>query len=233
MHVFYAPQACYNIFQLPQDESEHCLKVLRFRKGDRVVVSNGKGLIVNAVLEDENMSGVTLQYISEIYHLKERLFHLHIAISPLKNPTRLEWFIEKASELKTAEITPLICKRTEKPGFRLERMQRIALEAMKQSASPFLTQINEPADFRDFIKEPQENARFIAACNQEKFVTMDKIAHANVLVLIGPEGDFTDEEVDAALKSGFQILNMGDARLRSETAGVFAAATMYFKNLLS
>jgi 16S rRNA (uracil1498-N3)-methyltransferase len=232
MHVFYAPDATEQQFILPFEETIHCLRVLRFRSGDNIVVTNGKGLLLEAVIEDENPTGLLLRTLQILINSKSQKFHLHIAISPLKNVSRFEWFIEKAAEFRISEITPLICKRTEKKNVRTDRLRKIATEAAKQSKSEFLPFIHEAVDFKRFIEVlPVESQCLIASCGDGEKLTLHDLSSPNLLVLIGPEGDFSDEEISLSLQKNCKSLSLGSSRLRTETAGVFVASSMYYKYL--
>ncbi len=232
MQVFYAPSALNGIFSLPFEETIHCLKVLRHKQGDTVLVTNGKGLLIEGLINDENPAGVQIQAVNIITDSKQPQFNMHIAISPLKNVSRLEWFVEKAVELRTFQITPLICHRTEKRKVRTDRLQKIALEAMKQSMFEFLPQINNPVKFEDFVKtELNGFSKYIATCTGNERTNLSGEESKNVVVLIGPEGDFSNEEIQIATKTGFKPLMLGNSRLRTETAGVFVSALMYYKNI--
>lgn len=230
MHVFYSPDSDNGIFTLPREESYHCLKVLRFRRGQTIVVTNGKGILLEGLIEDENIQGVRISAIRLLSQFSKRPFDLHIAMSPLKNVSRFEWFIEKATEFRTAEITPIICQRTERRNFRTDRMQKIAIEAMKQSVSEFCCNINEPVYFNDFIQNSiAYTGKYIAACLSVDKIKVSQIEENSVVMLIGPEGDFTDEELQAAIQSGFVPVSFGMARLRSETAATFTSSVFYNK----
>jgi 16S rRNA (uracil1498-N3)-methyltransferase len=233
MHVFYAPDAVSGFFKLSQEETHHCIKVLRFRKGDSIVVSNGKGFLAECVLSDEDPTGVQVRSENILKNSSELKYHLHIAISPLKNMSRFEWFVEKAAEMRVAEITPLICKRTEKTGIRIERLRKISLEAMKQSVSERLTIVHEPVSIEEFITVPNPGfSRYIASCADDEKISIGEMNENKVEVLIGPEGDFTEAELVNSKKAGFRLLDLGEARLRTETAGVLTAAAMYSRFLI-
>jgi 16S rRNA (uracil1498-N3)-methyltransferase len=173
------------------------------------------------------VTGVTKDY-------GKRQYRLHIAISPLKNDDRLEWFIEKAVELGIDEITPLICTRTEKKRIRKERLDGLILSAMKQSVKAFLPVLNEPVQFTEFINKEHFGRRLIACCDtqlERKAITIAVGPGKDVLILIGPEGDFTDDEVKLASDAGFLPVHMGSSRLRTETAGVAACCAVYLANI--
>jgi 16S rRNA (uracil1498-N3)-methyltransferase len=205
---------------------------LRFKAGNTITASNGKGLMVEAVIESAAEGLVQLRKVQVLRHKERAKYNLHIAMSPLKNASRFEWFVEKAVELRVTQISPLICSRTEKQKVRIDRLKRIALEAMKQSASLFLTEIREPVTFNEFVNtETNEFSGYIAACTLTDVYYLNDEQSENLIVMIGPEGDFTQEEIHEAVEKGYKILSLGSSRLRTETAGVFAAASMYFKHI--
>lgn len=231
MHIFFAPDAIDGVFQLPVDESVHCMKVLRFKIGQEVNVTNGKGLLLRAVIENSMNGSVLLRAKETLRNLKQPPFRLHLAISPLKNPSRFEWFVEKATEFGVTAITPLMCNRTEKKGFKTERIEKIVLEAMKQSKRVFQPLIMPPIDYLSFVStvERKENA-YIAWCSDSNKVGLSDVISHDVLVLIGPEGDFTSDEVETAIRFGYIPLSLGEYRLRTETAGIAVASHMNSQN---
>ena len=162
-------------------------------------------------------------------------YHLHIAIAPTKNMDRLEWFVEKATEIGISEITPLLCRYSERKVVKLERINKIIVSAMKQSKKSLLPQLNEMISFNDFIKkcEGHDNC-FIAHCyNQNKQSLSQLYLKGNdATIVIGPEGDFSEEEVESALKNGFSPITLGESRLRTETAGIVACHTIQLLNSL-
>ena len=173
--------------------------------------------------------------ISEIKSgYEKRNYRLHIAISPLKNPERFEWFIEKSVEIGMDEITPLICKNTEKQSVKRERINNIIVSAMKQSIKAIKTVLNEPCSFNDFITSSMQGINMIAHCSSNS----DRSGISEVyrkgedaLIMIGPEGDFSNEEIIAALRRNFIPVHLGSSRLRTETAGIAACHSIYFINL--
>jgi 16S rRNA (uracil1498-N3)-methyltransferase len=168
-----------------------------------------------------------------IRDFEKRSYRLHIAISPLKNPDRLEWFIEKSVELGIDEITPLICRNTEKPGTKPERINNIIVSAMKQSLKAGITIQNEAVSFDKFIREDHKGIKLIAHCNSSKDRSKigDVYSYGNdAVILVGPEGDFTEDEIDKAVIAGFVPVHLGNSRLRTETAGVAACHSIYFLN---
>jgi 16S rRNA (uracil1498-N3)-methyltransferase len=233
MHIFYAPDISGNEYTLDENESRHCIRVLRMKSETPVRVIDGKGNLYEAVITNPDPKKCSLAITGVIRDFEKRNYRLHIAISPLKNYERLEWFIEKSVEIGVDEITPLICSKTEKPGLKRERINNLIISAMKQSLKSTLTILNEPCRFNDFITTRHAGNRLIAHCNNE--VSRCKIAEVyasgnDAVLLIGPEGDFTKEEILSAISAGYLSVHLGRSRLRTETAGVAACHSIYFIN---
>lgn len=212
---------------LSEETSRHVVQVLRMVSGDELRLTDGKGQVANAVIVNDHKKKceVTIQDI--VTEPRPASQHT-IAISLLKNNTRLEWFLEKAAELGLSRIVPLICARTEKQHFRFERMNTILISAMLQSQQAWQTELLPPISFNEFVSRPrpENSASYIAHCEQgEKLSLLSPQAReaSQKLVLIGPEGDFTPEEIALAVTKGFQPLELGKTRLRTETAGLIAA----------
>lgn len=217
-----------HIFLSPE-ESKHCVKVLRHKVGDIIHAIDGSGNFFEAELTSVNPEHCTAKVLSKRYVGAKKPYRLHIAISPTKNPDRIEWLIEKGTELGVDEFSFIICKRTEKTGTRIDRFKKIAESAVKQSVQGIIPVINEGISLKDFLaqQETSDAKKFIAHCLDEKKKDLkDLHTEKNILVLIGPEGDFTPEEIKLALENGFEALSLGDSRLRTETAGLFVAAGM-------
>jgi 16S rRNA (uracil1498-N3)-methyltransferase len=233
MQVFYAPDIDGNEYVLNENESGHCIRVLRMKAGSPVKLIDGKGSLYDAVISkaDPGKCLLTITRISKDF--EKRAYTLHIAISPLKNYDRFEWFLEKSVEIGVDEITPLICDNTEKTGFRRERMSNIIISAMKQSLKPTLTILNEPCRFGDFIGKVNTLVRMIAHCNASHPRSRIPDIYSpgqDAVILIGPEGDFSGKEILAAAATGFTGVHLGTSRLRSETAGIAACCSVYLLN---
>jgi len=233
MNIFYSPDINDNFFNLSKEETIHCLKVLRHKKGDKVLVANGRGLIFECVLEDENLNGLLVKCVRVFKEINERKANLNIGISIVKNSSRFEWFVEKACEFGVSKITPLICKRTEKKNMKIERLNKIAVEAMKQSKNEFLTEIINPLNFDLFVKRNIDcSNKYIAFCSDIQKKMINEVDFSDVTtIVIGPEGDFTQNEIELSKEYGFIPVSFGDYRLRTETAGVFIASAFYYSNL--
>ena len=234
MQIFYAPEIIGNNYTLDENESRHCVKVLRMTSGAPIKLIDGKGNLYEGVISDPNPKRCLITINKTFQSFEKRDYGLHIAISPLKNPERFEWFVEKSVEIGVDTITPLICHQTEKQSVKSERIKKIIISAMKQSLKAVDTILNPPRSFGEFISEPSDSVKMIAHCME----SYDRISIGqackkgdNATILIGPEGDFTEEEVALAIKNNFIPVHLGKSRLRTETAGVAACHSIYFINL--
>ncbi|WP_338376563.1 16S rRNA (uracil(1498)-N(3))-methyltransferase [uncultured Flavobacterium sp.] len=233
MQLFYNPdiKSTDTFFQFDKEESKHIIKVLRKKGGDTIFITNGKGNLFHSeiTLESEKKCEVK---IVKIDTFDSKKYHLHIAIAPTKMNDRLEWFLEKATEIGIHEITPIICDHSERKIFKIDRAEKIIQAAMKQSNQFYLPKINEPISLVDFLKNESNSLKFIAHCEENKkdlFKNSFK-PNQNVLILIGPEGDFSSKEITLALKNNFIPVSLGNTRLRTETAGVVACHTVALIN---
>jgi len=228
MHVFFSPSISKGFLSLSKEESFHAVKVLRIRADDEVKLMDGKGTIATAKVIDAHASETKVEVLEKQLFAPKN-YQLHIAIAPNKSMDRFEWFLEKATELGISEITPIFTQRTIRNKLRLDRLEKIVLAAMKQSMNPYLPKLNEAVDFKSFFQNiPTDCTKLIANCLEgEKLslkTVLEKSKSENFICLIGPEGDFTPEEVKLALAHQFQTLSLGEDRLRTETAAMFVAA---------
>lgn len=233
MQIFYAPGITGSTYTLDERESKHTVKVLRMKKGSSVRLIDGKGNLYNGYITDPDVKHCKITIESVVLNYEPRNYRLHIALSPLKNPERFEWFVEKSVEIGIDEISPLVCSKTEKTGIKTERINNIIVSAMKQSLKAEMTRLNEPSSFLDFISRGHRGIKMIAHCsNKFKRTSVSDIYNAgkDALILIGPEGDFTDSEIEQATEKGFVPVHLGKSRLRTETAGVAACHSIYFLN---
>jgi 16S rRNA (uracil1498-N3)-methyltransferase len=233
MQIFYAPDITGNSYTLDEKESKHLIRVLRMVKGADVKLIDGKGNLYEGFISEPDQNECIIEITREIKNFEKRNYKLHIAISPLKNPERFEWFVEKSVEIGIDEITPLLCKNTEKPGIKSERVNNLIISAMKQSLKAKKTVLNETSSFKDFINKNLEGTKMIAHCddfNFRKKISDVYSKKSDSIILIGPEGDFSREEVDSAVKRGFLPVHLGTSRLRTETAGLAACHSIYFIN---
>jgi 16S rRNA (uracil1498-N3)-methyltransferase len=210
---------------LSAETSRHCTRVLRMKEGEKLQLTDGKGNLFTARIININNKNSEVKIETTTHNAKRQTPNISIAISLLKNPSRLEWFMEKVTEIGVAGIMPLICEHTEKENFRYDRMNSILISAMLQSRQTWLPQLHEPKKFGSFISEPFNGLKLIAHCGdtEKKSIVNVTAPAANALILIGPEGDFSKTEVEAAIKMQFIPVSLGNTRLRSETAGITAA----------
>ena len=201
--------------------------------GTSVQLIDGAGTLYEGEITVPDPKKCKIKIIEIKHDFEKRDYRLHMAVSPLKNPDRFEWFIEKSVEIGIDEITPIICKNTEKQAVKLERIEKIVISAMKQSLKALKPVINSPQSFESFIKKSENGTRMIAHCRAypDRIKISEVYAKGdNAIILIGPEGDFNDDELQNALKSGFKAIHLGTSRLRTETAGISACHSIYFIN---
>ncbi|MCS6796254.1 MAG: 16S rRNA (uracil(1498)-N(3))-methyltransferase [Raineya sp.] len=228
--LFYCPYLQEKEVFLPEDEAIHCLQVLRKSTNDIITITDGKGHFAKAKILSNKPKKCLLQ-IFEVQKQSPKSYYLHIAIAPTKNIERVEWFVEKATEIGIDEISFLLCQRSERKEIRLERLQKIALQAMKQSKQAYLPALNPIEKFESFITKQVDYAqKWIAFVGAETFLGQVVQPYSKYLLLIGAEGDFSDEEVKFAQKNNFQGVSLGKNVLRTETAGIMACALVASKN---
>lgn len=232
MHIFYTTNINSNICLLPETESRHCIKVLRLQAGDIINIIDGKGGFFKAEITLAHPKHTEAKIIEKIKNFAKRKSELHIAIAPTKNITRYETFIEKSVEIGIEEITPIFCRFSERKVIKNERLEKVILSAAKQSKKAFLAKLNNAIKFNQFIKQPFEGQKYIAHCYDTHKKELKNILQKNTkaLILIGPEGDFSKEEVALAENNGFISVNISNSRLRTETAGIIASAIFDFVN---
>lgn len=233
MHRFYIPEVTGDTCMLDEEESKHCVRVLRLKENDHVEITDGKGNLFKALIENSNPKSCLLK-ITE--HHKEDMssWELIIAVAPTKNMVRLEWLVEKLTEIGFSKLIPIECHASERRILKTERLKRIALEAMKQSQRLYLPQIEELISFKKLITEYAQfnGLKFIPHCNnsERNMLSSSYKKGENALILIGPEGDFTKEEVDLAMEHGFIPISLNEHTLRTETAGLVAAISLKILN---
>lgn len=233
MQIFYVPGITGDSCVMDEIESRHCIRVLRMPKGGHVKLVDGTGGYYEGIITDADSSACRIRITESIPGFGKRNYRLHMAVSPIKNQERFEWFIEKSVEFGIDEITPLICRNTEKHGIKTARINNIIISAMKQSLKAYKPVLNEPALFGEFIPFPHSGIKMIAHCDRGyELKRMDLVYRKGMdaLILIGPEGDFSNEEIGLALKSGYTGISLGKSRLRTETAGIAACHSVYFIN---
>ncbi len=232
MHIFFEQNLQNALIELSSEESRHCTKVLRLKAGDEIGFVDGNGTIARARLVDVSAK-LTSAAITHRVLQPKRNFYLHLAVAPTKNIDRFEWFLEKATECGIEEITPVICAQSERKIIKPERLYKIMTAAMKQSQRAWLPKLNDAVKFEEFINNySSDTPAFIAHCDEgEKNPLREAYKQGeDVMVMIGPEGDFSPEEVQLARSKGIQAISLGQSRLRTETAALVACMEVNFMN---
>ena len=223
--LFYSAELDSDLCVLAPDESRHCVGVLRRKQGDRVRVFSGDGRVCTAEIVEANPRAALLRIVEQTL-LPRRKYRLHLAVAPTKNFDRYEWFVEKATEIGVASITPLICTRSERKASKHERIEKTVVAAMKQSGNLLKPILNGDTGFDDFVLRPFDGLKCLAHCEKDNKPHFTKLVTApgDFLLIVGPEGDFTPDEIAEAKSKGFVPVGLGDSVLRTETAAVFACA---------
>jgi 16S rRNA (uracil1498-N3)-methyltransferase len=233
MHIFYTPDITQNTYTLNEEESKHCVRVLRLAVGSIVNLVDGKGGFYTAEITSDNPKKVSLSILKVETEFHKRNHYLHIAVAPTKNIDRIEWFLEKATELGIDEITPIITDRSERRIVKEDRLNKVITSAVKQSIKAYHPKLNDAVSFDAFLKEPFDGDKLIAHCiddGEKQYISKLVAPHQKYLILIGPEGDFTPDEVNLALNKGFKALTLGDNRLRTETAALSVCFEINYLN---
>ena len=231
VRFFYAPEAATSQ-ELPSDETTHALRVLRLKEGDEMMLMDGQGNYYRA--EVTMAHGHHCMYAIRETLPQERQWqgHVHLAIAPTKMMDRMEWMLEKVVEVGVDEISLLDCQFSERRVFKIPRAEKIVIAATKQSHKAWITKLNEMTSFQEFIRQPRECRKYIAHCYEEvpRTYLFDELRKPSeiedALVLVGPEGDFSIDEVRLAVANGYQSVDLGKSRLRTETAGLSAVMMM-------
>ena len=236
MELFYSRDIAGGICRLDQDESGHCIKVLRHRCGDEINVIDGCGTLYRCRITSDSHKGVEAVVTETHENWGTHPYRLHMAVCPTKNNDRFEWFVEKACEIGLDEISPVIGEHSERRIFKTARTEKILVSAAKQSLKASVPVVNEPVSVKDFIKDSTEGLRMIAYCFEDEDIPRRSIKEvlegyegSDITVMIGPEGDFSRSEAELALASGFIPVHLGASRLRTETAALTAVAAVYFR----
>ena len=233
MQLFYNPQLdrSFKQFSFNSEESKHIVKVLRKNIGDELHITNGNGYLFKAKILEADPKKCKV----EIVHTqkKHRKMHwLHMAVAPTKMNDRFEWFLEKVTEIGVNEITPIICEHSERKVVKQDRMERVIQAAMKQSLRAFMPKLNPAVTFSEFLEKEHDGLKFIAHCQEEEKVELKRrvAADKDITILIGPEGDFSNNEIQKAYEKGFLPVSLSEARLRTETAAIVACNTVNLIN---
>ncbi|MBX9851092.1 MAG: 16S rRNA (uracil(1498)-N(3))-methyltransferase [Cytophagaceae bacterium] len=233
MHIFYSPGISADHLFLDEEESWHAVKVLRLEENENIQIVNGKGVFYTAKIKKAHPKKCEVEILGQ-KHEAEKSYFIHIAIAPTKSMDRIEWFIEKSVEIGIDKITFLQTEHSERKNINLERAQKIAVTAIKQSLKATLPEISEITKIQQFLKECTEEQKFIAHLEEgkRKDLTAAIQKRKKYCILIGPEGDFSPEEIKTAKENGFIAVNLGTSRLRTETAGIVACHTTNLMNTI-
>ncbi len=226
MQLFYTPDITLPVYTLPAEESAHAVRVLRLAAGGELHLTDGRGTMHTARVVKPDPRGCVVEVVRTAERFEPLPYSLTVAVAPTKNADRFEWFLEKATEVGTDRIIPVECARSERRVVKHERSLKVVTEAMKQSLKAFRPRLDEMTLFAEAVKMPFEGVRLIAHCGparaEKKWIGDCLAAGVPVLVMIGPEGDFTPAEVDMAVAAGFREVTLGGSRLRTETAALAA-----------
>lgn len=238
MEIFWSDNIDGNLVRMNEEESAHCVKVLRHRAGDPVSIIDGAGNLYECKLLEASAKQAVAQVENKVPGYGSHPYHLTMAVCPTKNNDRFEWFAEKATEIGVDVIAPVIGERSERKVYKTERLQRIALSATKQSLKGRIPECCEPVSVKEFIKNaPQDSLKLICYCFEGEKLSVKQalesynpsIGNPKIVVLIGPEGDFSPSEVQQAIKVGFKPVHLGNSRLRTETAALTAVQAAYLR----
>ncbi|MBP5527560.1 MAG: 16S rRNA (uracil(1498)-N(3))-methyltransferase [Bacteroidales bacterium] len=241
MQLFYNPDITPNAYcTLDAEESRHAVRVLRMREGDELNVTDGRGALYRCNIIQADSGKCIVESVSKLSTLNSQLSTIHLAVAPTKNPSRMEWLVEKAVEIGVGEITLLDCDHSERTFLKTDRLEKLAVSAMKQSLHTVLPKINPAVKLRDWLNSTQpfshsatQPLKFIAHCEADQPrvpLASALLPGRDVVVLIGPEGDFSGDEIALALECGFQPVSLGSARLRTETAALYAVTAFNLIN---
>jgi 16S rRNA (uracil1498-N3)-methyltransferase len=230
VNLFYQPLVSEGTYYLDEEESRHCIKVLRKHAGETINLTDGKGSFYEAVIKKADTSQCTFEIVRHTPE-KSKTFTIHVGISPTKNTDRIEWFVEKSVEIGIDEITLIECKNSERAHVKLQRLQKVAISAMKQSVKATLPKINAITAFDEIVKAnvPQKFIAHVDITNPVHLINVVRPG-SSYLVLVGPEGDFTTAELESAKNQNFIKVSLGESRLRTETAGVAACHILSLVN---
>lgn len=233
MQLFYNPELTEKSTQLAfsKDESKHIVKVLRKSVGDELHITNGYGWLFVAKINIADINNCVTDIVSKTFHPKKK-YQVHLAVAPTKMNDRYEWFLEKATEIGVNSITPIICSHSERKTINAERFEKILLAAMKQSNQYYSPTLQPQMNFQEFVKQEFKGQKCIAHCEDTQKTTLKSLLkpETDVLILIGPEGDFSVKEIETAIKNHFIPVTLGITRLRTETAAIVACHSVAFIN---
>lgn len=230
-NLFYQPLISDGVHFLDPDESRHCYKVLRKKTGESIHITDGHGSLYDAILTETKPDKCSFK-IQSTKREDAKSYRIHIAIAPTKNLDRIEWFVEKATEIGIDEISFILCDKSERAAMKTERIEKLAISAMKQSLKTSLPKINPMGLLKDFIVQTKAKEKYIAFVDHTNPDQLKNVAKAkgNYIVLIGPEGDFSKKEIELAIANEYKKIGLGPSRLRTETAGVVACHILNLTN---
>ncbi len=233
MNLFYTNAIADGFALLSEAESKHAIQVMRMQKGDEINFIDGVGGFYSAVIQDPHPKKCVLRISNEKKEFEKLPYKLHLAVAPTKNIERFEWVLEKCTEMGIDSITPILCDRSERKIIKPERLERVILSAVKQSLKAYIPTLHPLVKFKDFIQTEFDSEKLIAHCHDSSKVELFSITKAarDYIILIGPEGDFTPEEVESAEANNFTSISIGQSRLRTETAAMVACSALYHHNL--
>lgn len=232
MDLFFSPETRIGDFVFSREESKHISRVLRKKKGDELKLTNGKGYIFTGKIIDDHPAKCLVNISDSMQIPKNRPFYLHLAVAPTKNMGRFEWFLEKATEIGIDEITPITCDHSERVHINTDRLEKVMVAALKQSQQLWLPKLNSLRPLRDLITDDFKGQKFIAYVDPENLTSLKSACtpKQDSIVLIGPEGDFSGDEVKSAILEDYLQISLGENRLRTETAALVACHTINLLN---
>jgi len=233
MHLFYTPDIRNEeIYFLNEEESKHAVRVLRLDLGDEVWLCDGNGNMMKALILENHPKKCSLQITERIAEYGKRNYRLHLAVAPTKNIDRFEWFLEKATEIGVDEITPILCEHSERDTIKIERLNKVITAAVKQSLKAYHPKLNTMKKLKDILKEQKLGKSLMAWCKASSDNRLEKflLPQEDVLIFIGPEGGFSESEVNQAKEAGVKLVSISASRLRTETAAIVACHSVAFIN---
>lgn len=233
MHLFYTPGiGKEDLYQLNEEESKHAVRVLRLNIDDEVWLTDGKGTMIQAKLIDNHPKRCNLQILKRIADYDKRNYRLHMVVAPTKNISRFEWFLEKATEIGVDEITPVLCEHSERNSVKIERLNKVITAAVKQSLKAYHPKLNPLKKFGDVLRENKDAKMLLAWCNATEEDRIEKFAETkeDIIIFIGPEGGFSEREIEEARNADVELVSISSSRLRTETAAMVACHSLAFIN---
>ena len=226
MQLFYAPEISLPRYTLPEEESKHCVRVLRMSIGDELFLTDGRGSMYRCKVVNDNVKRCEVEVVEHLEEYGRLPYSLSMAVAPTKNIDRFEWFLEKATEVGISEVWPIECEHSERRQIKEDREEKVITAAVKQSLKAYHPTLHPLTPLKRLLAMPFDGQKYIAHCNSEigerEYLGSIVKKGGNVLILIGPEGDFSPEEIKFALQNGFKPISLGNQRLRTETAAVVA-----------